>query len=172
MIKKFRSLILSIALLNFLASAVQAGEIKWQKSPIQTHWAFGGMEYSLAGQKLGNFEDFADALAPINDPRANRLLADSQNNALIGTIGSLVGSLGVGWGGGNLLFNDLSSTRSAHVAVLLTGVGIDLLAALSLDDSRAQKYNAVQRYNEVVRGEDSSLPAAPADDKSLLPSAK
>ena len=66
----------------------------------------------------------------------------------------------------------LQATRSAHVAVLLTGAGIDLLAALFLDDSRAQKYNAVQRYNEVVRGEDSSLPATPGDDKSLLPSAK
>ena len=56
------------------------------------------MEYSLAGQKLGNFQDFSEALAPINDPQATRLLADSQNNALIGAIGSLVGSLGVGWG--------------------------------------------------------------------------
>jgi hypothetical protein len=172
MTKTLRSLILSMGLLIFGATLVQAGEIKWQKSPIQTHWAFGGMEYSLAGQKLGNFQDFADTLEPINDPRANRLLADSQNNALIGTIGSLVGSLGIGWGGGNLLFNDSPSLRSAHVAVLLTGVGIDLLAALFLDDSRAQKYNAVQRYNEVVRGEDPSLPAAPADDKSLLPSTK
>jgi hypothetical protein len=157
-------------LFGFLAA--QAREIKWQKSPIQTHWSFWGMDYTLAGEKLNSFQDFSDALEPQNDPEINRLLADSREKNSLGEIGRLVGTLGVGWGGVNLLFNNSSSTRSTHVTVLLSGVGLDLLASLFMDDSRTEKYNAVQRYNALVRGEDSSLPAAPADEKSLLPSSK
>jgi hypothetical protein len=153
-------------------SAAQAGEIKWQKSPIQTHWSFWGMDYTLAGQKLESSQDFSAVLESLNDPETTRLWADSQNQGALGSVGRLIGTLGVGWGGVNLLFNDSPSTHSAHVAVLLSGVGLDLLASLFTKDSRSEKYNAVQRYNALVRGEDSSLPAAPADEKSLLPSSK
>jgi hypothetical protein len=44
-----------------------------------------------------------------------------------------------------------------------------LIASLLGLDSQSSKYNAVERYNRVVRGEDQPLPQAPADEKSLLP---
>jgi hypothetical protein len=171
-VKKIGCFVALVLSLSPLTSRVQAGEIKWQKSPIETHWSFWGMDYTLAGQKLENFNDLSDVLEPQNDPEITRLLSDAREKGSVGEIGRLVGTLGVGWGGGSLLFNDSASSHSAHVAVLLSGVGLDFLASLFLDDSRAEKYNAVQRYNALVRGEDSSLPAPPSDEKSLLPSAK
>ena len=157
-----------------LSGAVGAKEIQWKKSPIQTHWSFWGMDYRLADQKLDGFQDFADALEPLQDAQANQLLARSEDSALWGGAGRIAGTLAAGWGGAHLFFDDSASTHGAHVAVLLSGLGVDLLAALFLEDSQKAKYNAVQRYNEVVRGEDSSLPslALPQDEKSLLPTQK
>jgi hypothetical protein len=161
-------------LLITLSGVAEAKEIQWKKSPIQTHWSFWGMDYRLADQKLDGFQDFADALGPLKDAQANQLLARSEDSALWGGAGRIAGTLAAGWGGAHLLFDDSASTHGAHVAVLLSGLGVDLLAALFLEDSQKAKYNAVQRYNEVVRGEDNSLPslALPQDEKNLLPSSK
>ncbi len=153
-------------------TAAQAGEIKWQKSPIETRWSFWGMDYTLAGEKLESFQDFSDALTPINDARCDQLLAQSQDSAFWGGIGRLAGTLGVGWGGFHLLFDDSPARRSTNTAVLFTGVGLDLLAALFLEDSSHARYNAVQRYDTVIRGEDDALPAVSVDEKNLLPSSK
>ena len=153
-------------------STAQAREIKWQKSPIQTQWTFWGMDYTLAGQKLDSFQDFSDSLTPLADPETNRLLARSEDSSLWGHLGFLAGDLGVGWGGFHLLFDDSSSRHSTNTAVLLTGVGVDLLACLFLDDSAKAKFNAAQRYNQIVRGEDNALPTMPHDEKNLLPSSK
>ncbi|HET9870385.1 MAG TPA: hypothetical protein VFR02_07815 [bacterium] len=158
----------ALALLLF-GSPVQAGEVQWKRSPIQTQASFWGLEYRLAGDPLKDFQDFSDAMTPLGDTRVDRLLARSQDSALWARLGSLVGGVGLGWGGFHLLFDDSPSRHGANTAILLTGVGVDLLASLFSEDSQAAKYNAVQRYNQVVRGEDDSLPPAPKDDKGLLP---
>jgi len=163
-----------LSLLLGTAWTAQAGEIQWKKSPIQTHWSFGGMDYSLAGQKLEDFQDFQDLIQPLQDPEANRLLAQAQDEALIGSLGKLAGSLSAGWGGAHLLFDDSPASHSNHLVFLCAGLGLDLLASLLSDDGQKAKYNAVERYNRLVRGEDNSLPAMklPQDEKSLLPASK
>ena len=152
------------------ASSLWADDIQWKKTPIQTRWSFwDGMEYSLNGEKLSGTSSLEDAIFPLNDPESTRLLKNSETTGWIGGIGWTLGTLTAGWGAGNLLFNDSPSTNSTHVAFLLTGLGVDLIASLWGLDSQSSKYNAVERYNRVVRGEDQPLPQAPVDEKSLLP---
>jgi len=146
------------------------GDIQWKKSPIRTHWSFWtGMEYSLQGIRLSDNPSFEDAIFPLEDPESTRLLKDSESLGAVAGIGSALGSLGIGWGGFHLLFDDHPSSHGTSVAILLTGAGLDLIGSLLFDGSQSAKFNAVERYNQLVRGEDQALPPTPADEKSLLP---
>ena len=113
----------------------------------------GGLEYSIQGRPISRYEDFKTVLYPLQDREASDLLRESESShtaawLLYGT-GSAVGLdvalsfqpvhfLGVDW-------FDRTATGFA-AAQFFWAVGI-----LFDSNAEARKFNAVQRYNRLLR---------------------
>ena len=115
----------------------------------------GGMKYSLDGEKITHYQDFKEIIYSLHDEESSKLIRDAQSADLASWILWLTGIpvgidvalafkpvplLGVDW------TDRISSGFVAAQAFLALG-------AILESNAEALKYNAVQRYNHLVNGE-------------------
>ncbi|HVZ79257.1 MAG TPA: hypothetical protein VHE12_00495 [bacterium] len=113
----------------------------------------GKMEYTLQGRSLRDMEDFKSVIYPLGDAEASRLIREAGQCQVVGetvfAAGLLTGCdialffrptplLNVDWA--DRVFTGFT------VAQLVWGLG-----SLFDTNSEARKFNAVQRYNQVLR---------------------
>ncbi|HET9869766.1 MAG TPA: hypothetical protein VFR02_04650 [bacterium] len=148
-----------------------------QRQPILAKWTtLEGMRYYYDGVLLDNGKGLglAQVLYPLNDGQATGLLRKSEDDESLGLGAVLGGSLLMGAG---LLTSDYDqANRQVHVPVgsaiaLIVGIVADFAGGLWLEESRTAKFAAVERYNQVVRGEAGpsveNWKAIPAADLSV-----
>ena len=119
----------------------------------------GGMDYSIGGKPIRRFEDFEDLIYPIHDVEATDLLREAKDDHLIAWMfyGSGVAAgvdfalafkpdplLGVNW------FDRIATGFVAAEFFWSAGAIFD-------GDAAARQFNAVQRYNHVLRGKDGAF---------------
>ncbi|HUO58869.1 MAG TPA: hypothetical protein VMV05_11900 [bacterium] len=153
----------------FIATAAAQEPDAAKRTPIQTKMTMGlfgilgaDMEYSINGKKLENFRDFKAVIYPLGDPEAARMIHESEEAELAFWL-FLVGGVAAGVDVAltfkpvpfvNVDWIDRIATGS--VAVQISMVPNVIIGAIGSSD----KYNAVQRYNSLVRG-DSKTSLAP-----------
>lgn len=160
------NLFLFLTLLGFLGISAQ---VQAQGAPslekritIETKMTLGlfgilgaGTDYSIGGKKLDSYEDFKKVIYPLRDPEASRLIHEAEEAEFVWWI-LVVGGVAAGVDVGltykpvpflNVDWIDRISTGAVALQILLAP-GIILGSIASAD-----KFNAVQRYNRLVRGE-------------------
>ena len=119
----------------------------------------GGMNYSAEGRPLTRYEDFKGLIYPLHDEQASSLIRDAEECHFAADVlyvtGGLVGAdvalnfkpvpfLGVDW---------IDRVSTAVVAgEIFWGVG-----ALMDSSAEGHKYNAVQRYNQLLGKQDQAF---------------
>jgi hypothetical protein len=125
----------------------------------------GDMKYNLSGQKIYRYQDFKSLIYPLHDPEASRLIQEAESTDFISWI---VLSAGVATSidialiyKPNIFFNSDFPDR------LITGletvqIGFGAFAILH-NIAEGRKFNAVQRYNHLLRkqSQESSLQLNP-----------
>ncbi len=122
---------------------------------------FGKMKYSVSGVELHGYKPFEDIINPLNDSMASYSLKNARSEdaaswafLLAGFTAEVVGVVDA------ISRYDVSQNTGAKqdytVDWVIGGGGILLngLGALLQGQAQVDKFNAVQRYNHVVRGED------------------
>jgi hypothetical protein len=122
--------------------------------PRAIHFFYSGME-------LKNLEDLKGVISPLNDPEANRLLEDSKNSNSTGVV--LISGGGVVVVGGVVIaatdpnFTKQNATIDTQEAIglgtVLAGLVVVYMGAFKIEDSKADEFNAVQRYNAAILGD-------------------
>jgi hypothetical protein len=118
-----------------------------------------GMRYSIGGKPISRYEDFRDLINPLHDEEATDLLRGAQDDNLVAWLfyasGAVAGVdfalvfkpdplLGVNW-------FDRIATGFVAAQVFWTG------GAIFEGDAEARKFNAIQRYNDLLKQEDESF---------------
>jgi hypothetical protein len=113
------------------------------------------VDYSLKGRKLERYEDFKELIYPLRDEEASRLIRDSQDKDFIAQLfygGGVAAGVDVAlvFKPVPLLNNDFFDRVATgyFTAQILWGVGL-----IFQTNAESDKFNAVQRYNQRVRGE-------------------
>jgi len=127
------------------------------RKPIVAKWdLFGGMEYYYDGIKITDDQTLKAFLDTVHDPETDHLLQQSQSDHTLGVVG-LVGGSALILGGalsGNTTDNGQQYNLTATSGILfLVGAVVDFGGALFFQESNTTKFTAVERYNQVVRGE-------------------
>ncbi len=119
----------------------------------------GGMNYSVGGTRLSRYEDFKGLIYPLRDEEASNLIRDAEEwhfaASILYVTGGVVGAdvalnfkpvpfLGVDW------FDRVST--AVVVGEFFWGAG-----ALLDNGAEGRKYNAVQRYNQLLRKQDQAF---------------
>jgi len=136
-----------------------------KKLPIETHLdlgllgLFGGsMEYSLDGRKIESYGDFKNLIYPLRDAEASNLIRSAEQADLVSWV-IYGGSIAVGIDVALVfkpvpVFNDDALDRiSTGLFVAQIGIGIWNIFATNAE---ARKFNAVQRYNKVLKNKISA----------------
>ena len=119
----------------------------------------GGMDYTLAGKPLRRFEDFEKLIYPLRDDQATQLLQDSKECHFAAWMcyvsgGLLTVDVALSFKPVTLLGVDWFDRAATGVAV---GEALWGLGALLESAADARKYNAVQRYNQLLRKNDQAF---------------
>ena len=135
-------------------------------SPIETRMDFGvfgllggGMRYRVDGRPISRYEDFQCLILPLRDEEATRLLNESQECHFAAWIlyvsGGAVGvDVGVSFKPMVLLGVDWFD----RIATGLTAAEVFWTVGALLDGSgEARKFNAVQRYNQLLKEKDQAF---------------
>jgi hypothetical protein len=125
--------------------------------PIVAKWdLFGGMKYYYDGILIADDQSLKAFLDTVHDPQVDHLLQQSQSDHTVGILG-LVGGNALILGGvlsGNSTDNGQQYNLTATSGVLiLVGAVVDFGGALLFQESNTTKFTAVERYNQIVRGE-------------------
>ena len=114
----------------------------------------GGMDYTLGGKPLRRFEDFEKLIYPLQDEEATQLLHDAKESRFAAWMcyvsgGILTVDVALSFKPVALLGVDWFDRAATGVAAgeVLWGLGALLDSA-----GDARQYNAVQRYNRLLRG--------------------
>ena len=156
----FRFLIVFIFLTGgALAKDTNAGK----GAPIQTKMTMGlfgilgaNMEYSYNGKKLENYRDFQNVIYPLGDAESARMIHEAEEAEFVWWMLLVTGvAAGVDVALAykpvpflNVDWIDRISTGTVAIQIFLAP-GI-IIGAIGASD----KFNAVQRYNSLVRGEE------------------
>jgi hypothetical protein len=148
------------------SSSISSNETKLKPIEIQ-YYTLGGLQYSIDGRFLINYQDFRELISPLRDYETERLLRRSESSDFKSKVFGIAGFAGVVTGVVGLL----TSSSNRQVPFWITAVsGAILFDIGSLFQSEAQtsKFNCVQRYNRFARNEEQILPKGPIDEKLLL----
>jgi hypothetical protein len=143
------------------------------RKPILMKWeTIGAVQYYFSGGKVSGGKGLEPILFPLRDPEATRLLKKSEDDEAAGTLGLAGGSIVlIGGLAADGVYYQTHSTGSDPGALIVAAAGfvVDYVSLFILADSNAEKFNAVQRYNLVVRGgNDLSWNGPPAQSKPQL----
>ncbi len=136
-----------------------------KRKPITMEWGgLNGIHYYYAGYKADGVEGLSGIITSLHDPEATRLVAAARNDENTGglfTVGGLVflaaGAIVVGTDpNSQKTTQDIDGRQAAGLGMSLAGLVGGVFGLLNLDDAKADEFNAVQRYNAVVRGEDET----------------
>ncbi len=134
--------------------------------PIQTKMNLGlfgllgsNMEYRMGDRKLESFEDFKKAIYPLNDEEASKLIREAEEDHFVASMFYVAGvATGVDVA---LVFNPTPFVHVDWIDRIATGAVVLQFFAVAgaLFDLNAggRKYNAVQRYNGLVRKEEDAF---------------
>jgi len=114
------------------------------------------MQYYYAGIRITDDQSLKAFLDTIHDPETDQLLQQSQSDHTLRVVG-LVGGSALILGGalsGNTTDNGQQYNLTATSGILfLVGAVVDFGGALFFQESNTSKFTAVERYNQIVRGE-------------------
>ncbi len=113
----------------------------------------GGMEYRLNGQIVSHYEDFKSLIYPLHDPEASQLIQTAQTTDFVGW---MVGTSGLAVGldvalvyKPNVIFN-VNWLDRIITGLLTAQIGTGL-GAVFHNAAEGEKFNAVQRYNQLMK---------------------
>ena len=113
----------------------------------------GSMEYSLGGERISRYEDFKKLIYPLHDMEASDMIRESETDhfaAMVLYTTGLAAGLDLA-----LVYHPNPLFRVDWLDRIVTGlIGVQVFTGLgSLFDANAEghKYNAVQRYNQLIR---------------------
>jgi hypothetical protein len=136
--------------------------------PVEIHYAtLTGLCYSIDNELLVRNKDFEDLIFPLRDYETIRLLKRSESSTSTGEIIKIIGLAGVVTGITGLLTSPVEQHTPFWLTAIGGGISFDL-GGLFQSEAQTTKFNAIQRYNRFVRGEEQVLPQTPLDEKSLL----
>ncbi len=114
-----------------------------------------GIYYSYQGKALGGFQDYADIIYPLNDPKSTNLLKDSQSRDILGWV-SMAASAGFYTyylvdvlNKADALFNaqSVGLNISADTPFLIAGNLFIFAGVIFFQDSHGNFDHAILRYN-------------------------
>lgn len=119
----------------------------------------GGMTYSVGGKPISRNEDFKKLIYPLHDLEASDLIREAEELHLAAWICYVSG--GISGLDVALAFKPVPLVGVDWIDRISTGVVASEvlvgLGALLDNSSEGRKYNAVQRYNKVLRKEDQAF---------------
>jgi hypothetical protein len=157
--------------------AAADGKGKQARKPIDAQLQmFGQMKYTLDGMDLNGYANLKPLVEDLGDAHASRFLKAAQDRDAIALPlilgGSALEVLGIV--DGLLRYQEYRDTGERQEYAIfwgcfLGGAAVTLIGALVEDQARVDKFNAVKRYNAVVRGEaEISLMLQPRDEGLTL----
>jgi hypothetical protein len=140
----------------------QKGAGKSKTRPIEMQLQiFGQMKYSLDGVELHGYKELEDLIDPLEDPMASYSLKNAKNEEAFSWPVMLLGGTAeiVALVDGLSRYNNWKNTGAVQDytfdwAVFLGGATFVAIGAIVQGQAQVDKFNAVKRYNQVVRGED------------------
>lgn len=178
--KRICNLLKTLLCFLFLTSFVFTGHLQAEtpsipndsRSPIETKADLGfmailggDMQYEFNRQKIIRYSDFKSLIYPLRDPEASHLIRQAEATDLISWI-VLAAGLGASidvaaFYKPPVVFNSDIADRVAE-AVVTAQIGFGAFAIIH-NIAEGRKYNAVQRYNHLIRkqAEESSLELNP-----------
>ncbi len=126
-----------------------------------------GVLYSRDGEDLYTREQFKTLIDPLRDHEADRLIQAEGNAAGMGEIFHWIGIAAVVTGVVGVL-RTTGDQRDIFWGVGAGGVFSFSLGNIFAADAKADRFNAVQRYNRFAHGEEEILPKPAEDEKTLL----
>ncbi len=136
-----------------------------KRHPILMRWkTLLGIHYYYLGVDVKGYDGLKNIISPLNDPEASRLLTNSRDENQTGAIFT-VGGLAMMVGGVVIAGVDPNAQKNPDVidgqetaGLVVSAVGLvgAVVGAFKITDSKADEFNAVQRYNEVVHGDDQT----------------
>jgi len=119
----------------------------------------GSMDYRIKGRKITRYEDFKSLIYPLRDEESSRMIRESETDHFTAMVLYAAGlGLGVDLA---LVYNPNPLFKVDWLDRIITGmIGVQIFAGLGgLFDANAEghKYNAVQRYNQLISQPKESL---------------
>lgn len=134
-----------------------------KRKPIVMKWeTIGGIRYYFSGIQIKDHDSLVHVIEPLNDPDANQLLSDSKHSG-DASVFWLVSGCAVMVGGLVLVGTDPNVTNHQNVVdgqevagLVICGVGLvgGYVGLFKMIDSKAEEFEAIQRYNAVIHGDD------------------
>jgi hypothetical protein len=158
-VKLFFSLLLFFTFFGFLSAQAQSITNE-TNSPIETKADLGfldvlggDMQYHLNGQKIVRYQDFKSLIYPLRDPEASQLIRDAEETDLIASLilaADVVLSTDIAlFYKPTVIFNsDIPDRITTGFLTAQIGLGVFFVVH---NMAEARKYNAVQRYNHLLR---------------------
>jgi hypothetical protein len=160
--RSLRTILFLSVLLAPILSRAQTNILSNPKGlPIETHMdlgflgVFGGpVEYSLGGRKLTSYREFKDLIYPLRDAEASDGIRVAEQMDFVSWViygGSIATGVDVALVFKPVpVFNDDALDR-ALTGLFVAQVGIGFWSLFNTS-AEARKFNAVQRYNKLLRG--------------------
>lgn len=145
------------------ASTVPPVPAPGKRKPIVMKWeTMGGIRYYFSGIQIKDRESLEHVIGPLNDPAANQLLVDAKHSQDASVFWLISG--GVAMIGGLVMIgvdaNVVNKTDQVDGQEIVGGViaclGLvgDYVGLFKMIDAKADEFEAIQRYNAVVHGDD------------------
>lgn len=157
--KLFFPIFFSLTFFGFLQAQAQSINNE-TNSPIETKADLGfldvlggDMQYHLNGQEIVRYQDFKSLIYPLRDPVASQLIRDAEETDLIASL-ILVADVALStdialFYKPTVIFNsDLPDRITTGFLTAQIGLGVFFVVH---NMAEARKYNAVQRYNHLLR---------------------
>lgn len=116
------------------------------------------MKYSFDGREIRDFHSLENIILPLSDARCAELLRASKDRATAGLVFIIAG--GMAEAGGVIIWSQNYSASGyafgqdyGSWGLFLAGGILDVVGVILQSQSEVDKFNAVKRYNSIIRNE-------------------
>lgn len=153
-----KKILLGTVLLVMWAAAgpvtAETNKVPKDLQPLQMNLRWGNVRYSLGEEKMNSYKVLQPYLDRLGDAETSDLIVKARKSEKGSRFFGFLGLVGVGWGLSTLWWGEDKQWKDPEVSwPLFSGLALGLIGNVMHSGAETRKFDAVQRFNSIVRGE-------------------
>jgi hypothetical protein len=137
-----------------LSAVPKAKKVPRDLKPIVMKLKWGAVRYSVDGGKMNSFKTLGPYIDRLGDTEASALIAKARKRDRVSNVFGLLSAAGIVWGACALWIGEDKEWNDPEVEwPFIAGLSFGAVSGAVRASSESCRFDAVQRFNAVVRGE-------------------